>query len=291
MSRPNRAFDARFRVGFFRSLQATGSIGVFLSAGPFCDSQLADKMWLFGTPNPNHLDSSPTQGNSMRFLPSMLVAICVVFAISSLSPASAQLIRINNNGFGGVNIRAPFVRVNTSPYGTHVRAPFVEVNSPPGRYYQPPYYAPAQPYYRPAPGQPYYRPVPGQPYYQAPVAPGAVMRQPSPSPRFNPTRPGQQVQSSGVAPGVTHRNAAPRVTNRQPGNQPAQKSVNRSQLRTVGKPPSNAAQATPNDAQKKPLSKTELKSVLDKPSTPSLDSFEELPVPKQGASGQTTKKK
>ena len=129
----------------------------------------------------------------MRFLPSMLLAISVVIAVSSINPASAQLIRINNNGFGGVNIRAPFVRVNTSPYGTHVRAPFVEVNSPPGRYYQPPYYAPAQPYYRP---------VPGQPYYQAPPVPGSVMRPPNQSPRFNPTRPGQQVRAYGVAPGV-----------------------------------------------------------------------------------------
>lgn len=227
----------------------------------------------------------------MRFLPSMLVAICVVFAISSLSPASAQLIRINNNGFGGVNIRAPFVRVNTSPYGTHVRAPFVEVNSPPGRYYQPPYYAPAQPYYRPAPGQPYYRPVPGQPYYQAPAVPGAVMRQPSQAPRFNPTRPGQQVQSNGVAPGVPPRNAAPRVTDRQPKAQSAQKSANRLQARTVAKPPTNAPQATPNNPSKNVAPKTELKSVLDKPTTPSLDSFEELPAPKQGGSGQTTKKK
>ncbi len=216
----------------------------------------------------------------MRFLPSMLLAISVVIAVSFINPASAQLIRINNNGFGGVNIRAPFVRVNTSPYGTHVRAPFVEVNSPPGRYYQPPYYAPAQPYYRP---------VPGQPYYQAPPVPGSVMRPPNQSPRFNPTRPGQQVRAYGVAPGVVPRNRAPQATNSQPRFQPTQKPTNRSQARTVAKPPASVSPVAPSGTQTKASSNSQLKSVLDKPKPPSLDSLEELPEPKTGASGKTSK--
>lgn len=76
-----------------------------------------------------------------------------------LNSANGQLVQITPNGFGGVNIRAPFVRINTNPYGpTHVRAPFVDVNAPPA-YYQPqPYYA--QPYrsgtYTPAYGTPVY---------------------------------------------------------------------------------------------------------------------------------------
>ena len=100
-----------------------------------------------------------------------------------LNPANGQLVQITPNGFGGVNIRAPFVRINTNPYGpTHVRAPFVDVNAPP-RYYQP------QPYY----GQPYqngnYPPAYGTPVYGTPatISPSEVAPSyPAGDPRLEP---------------------------------------------------------------------------------------------------------
>lgn len=114
-----------------------------------------------------------------------------------LNPVNGQLVQISPNGFGGVNIRAPFVRINTNPYGpTHVRAPFVDVNAPPV-YYQPqPYYVP--PYrngtYPPAYGAPVYgTPATMSPSEVAPLYPAGDSRlepgsQAAPVPARQPTR-------------------------------------------------------------------------------------------------------
>ncbi|MGI9516906.1 MAG: hypothetical protein ACR2NP_07680 [Pirellulaceae bacterium] len=113
-----------------------------------------------------------------------LVLIAVFSWFSAIPTAQGQLIRINPNGFGGVNIRAPFVRINTTPYGpSHVRAPFVNVN--PGA----PYYTP-QPYYQPQP-VPYGSATPGYAPGPAPgYAPGQVMYE-------------SQVPGSAVTPGIS----------------------------------------------------------------------------------------
>ena len=197
------------------------------------------------------------------------IFVAVAFCIAPFT-SDAQLIRINNNGFGGVNIRAPFVRVNTSPYGTHVRAPFVEVNSPPPAYYQPPYYAPAAPFYQPAPGRPYYR---------VPANPGVVNGVPNSSqmgPRFNPTRPGEQSQRLGTAPAVPPKNGQ-RVISQSPSNiqpKPAQ----------VVEPPAAKANVVktpkPSKVIESPSQQGKLQSVLQRNDRPPVEQMEELPPPK-----------
>lgn len=211
----------------------------------------------------------------MRF-PASRTAIIFAAAICCAPLAlDAQLIRINNNGLGGVNIRAPFVRINTSPYGTRVRAPFVDVNSPPPAYYQPPYYAPAVPYYQPAPARPYYR---------VPSNSGVINGVPNASqagPRFNPTRPGEQSQKLGTAPSVPPRNGQ-NVVPRSKTTTQAPSSLNFPS--TTGK--SNDG----NAAQQKivPASQSGkqgvLKSVLEKPEMPPVKQMEELPPPKPSKS-------
>ena len=91
--------------------------------------------------------------SSSRFCKLLAITGLLIFLHSSLS--EAQLIR--RFAGGGVQIRAPFVRVNVGPGGTSVRAPFVAVDA--GRTYvgrggrrmpQPRYAAPAHPHH---PGQ------------------------------------------------------------------------------------------------------------------------------------------
>ncbi len=105
--------------------------------------------------------------------------------------ADCQLVQINGNGFGGVNIRAPFVRINTNPYGpTHVRAPFVNLNAPPA-YYQPqPFYV--QPNYNG--GRP---PVYGTPVYAAPDASSNIVVVPG-MPDSSDNAPSYQAGSSAI---------------------------------------------------------------------------------------------
>ncbi|MFK8113626.1 MAG: hypothetical protein AB8B91_15600 [Rubripirellula sp.] len=86
-----------------------------------------------------------------------LIGLLGLAASAWATSAQAQLVRVG--AFGGVSVRAPFVRVNVLPFGmgTQVRAPFTSVNTRAyalgysgyyGQVYHPPrYYAPA-PVYR-----------------------------------------------------------------------------------------------------------------------------------------------
>ena len=59
-----------------------------------------------------------------KYLVALAVALLFVF---SQNPTDAQIVRFGAGG--GVNVRAPFVRVNVDPFGnTSVRAPFVNIN-------------------------------------------------------------------------------------------------------------------------------------------------------------------
>lgn len=65
--------------------------------------------------------------SSSRFC--TLLAICTLVILSLSELASAQVVR--RFGGGGIQVNAPFVRVNIGPDGgTSVRAPFVAVDSP-----------------------------------------------------------------------------------------------------------------------------------------------------------------
>ena len=65
--------------------------------------------------------------SSLRLLPQM--ALACAFALCVSSSADAQIVR--RFAGGGVQIRAPFVRVNVGPGGeTYVRAPFTSVATP-----------------------------------------------------------------------------------------------------------------------------------------------------------------
>jgi hypothetical protein len=177
----------------------------------------------------------------MRALPRLLLSVTVVLIGLQLPSANAQLIRINDNGFGGVNIRVPFVHVVTSPWGgTHVRAPFVNVNTPPPPYYVP-YHAPPVPYRSWQPGYV----VPSQPAYNPP--PGTII-QPAP-------RPYQNLPSSD-RPADSAPSAIPSTAN-------------------------SAVPAQPVPAQRpseQPTGTSELKSVLER-QVPSGPDREELPTP------------
>ncbi len=198
-------------------------------------------------------------------IPAILVLIC--WSANSLD---AQLIQINPNGFGGVNIRAPFVRVITSPYGSHVRAPFVSVNSPPPAYYpQPRYYQgyygqPIQPTY----GTPYHsQPMPAQQgmIQPQPVQQGAFQQQPVQ--RQGVTQP-QPVQPQGVIQrqGMMQRQ---HVVQRPPATAP-NRQPHQTRGGTIKSMPVQlgTGQPTPVPA---------LNSVLDRPVKPG--SIEELPQP------------
>jgi hypothetical protein len=99
-----------------------------------------------------------------RFLTS---AIGCMACVSMASVAEAQMVRIGP--FGGVSVRAPFVSVDTLPFGggTRVRAPFTSINTRAYAYgygygYRPYRYD----YYRPY-GPVFYDPV--MPVYPVPV--------------------------------------------------------------------------------------------------------------------------
>ena len=214
-------------------------------------------------------------------LPASRFAILVAVVIGSAPlTLDAQLIRINNNGFGGVNIRVPFVRVNTSPYGTHVRAPFVEVNSPPPAYYQPPYYAPAAPFYQPAPGRPYYR-VPTNPRVN-----GGTPNVAETGPRFTPTRPGEQSQRLGPAPSTSPRNGT-RVMPKSPAGSPSM--VDQVVTPPIPQPKDGKTTAPLTEKNKAPK-QGKLNSVLEKKNKPPLEQIEELPPPKATKNNDAVKR-
>ncbi len=112
------------------------------------------------------LFKSSNRDDPMRRVQCLLIAIGLMLCLPG-DAAVGQLIRIFNNG-GGVDIRVPFVRVQTDGYGgSYVRAPFVQVVTPT------PYF-PAQPYYV-QPAQPGYVQPPTR-YNHAPAyAPGQTV--------------------------------------------------------------------------------------------------------------------
>ena len=89
-----------------------------------------------------------------RCLPS--IATFALILVLSSDSVSAQLVRIG--GFGNVRIRAPFVAVDVSPFGSRIRAPFTSVNTG--------YYGVRRPvgYVYPVPTYPYPLPL-RQPLY------------------------------------------------------------------------------------------------------------------------------
>ena len=145
------------------------------------------------------------------------MAACLMWLLPTDS-ASGQLVRVFNGG--GVQIRAPFVRVNVGPYGgTNVRAPFVRHYSPgyaPG-YYPGPYRGnyPVYPSGTPYPNNSYPNnmvqpgtPAPSYPPSTQPVYPprsnvprnnGVVPTQPPAEPR--PSNPPDVDSSRGAIPG------------------------------------------------------------------------------------------
>jgi hypothetical protein len=132
------------------------------------------------------------RNDPMRIFKSLIFAGLFTLLVSN--QASAQLVQITPNGYGGVNIRAPFVRIHTAPNGpTHVRAPFVDVNAPP------PYYQP-QPYYFPQNYNGGYPPVYGAPVYGLPNSASAVVGE-SRSPGPGSVAPSYPPANFGTPPG------------------------------------------------------------------------------------------
>ena len=193
----------------------------------------------------------------MRLFKSLILSVVVVSCVPCAS-LQGQLVQIFNNGRGGVNIRAPFVRIDTDRFGnTHVRAPFVNINTPPPAYYQPPYYVPAAPYgsYR-VPNQPMYaNPVPGTTIVQPPT--NQFQTAPSTAPRQRGFRRNQRfTNQTNQTNGAQQNRAAP-------SKQPAE-SQNKA---SPSKAPAESPATTPH-----------LKSVLDRQLSPVKP--EELPVPR-----------
>ncbi len=107
----------------------------------------------------------------------LLTSTIGCLACVAMAPvAEAQMVRVGP--FGGVSVRAPFVSVDTLPFGggTRVRAPFVSVNTRGFAYgygygyrpYGPVFYDPVVPVYR-------------VPVYTPPLYPDVVYPVPSPN--------------------------------------------------------------------------------------------------------------
>lgn len=102
----------------------------------------------------------------------LTAALGCLACVTMASFAEAQIVRIGR--FGGVSVRAPFVSVDTLPFGggARVRAPFVSINTRAyslGYGYRPYRYD----YYRPN-GSVYYAPVYPAPAYTPPRYPSVV---------------------------------------------------------------------------------------------------------------------